>query len=174
MKVWLVPVILIILAVIFVLIAIRYKKASGLPSGRLIYADTDQLQAVPKPFYDPVLRLAGKPDYVIRLASGALVPVDYKSSLAPAKPHRAHSFQVLAYCYLLEQSYGQAPPYGIIRYQDRSFEVPYGEAEKEALLQLIDQLRMAESCPDVPNRSHNAIARCHGCGYRDVCDQSLI
>jgi len=174
MKSWLVPVLLLGIALVLVLIALRFRKSSGLPGGQLVYADTDQLQAVPEPFFDPILKLVGKPDYVMRLASGALVPVDFKSTLAPAEPYRSHVFQVLAYCYLLEQSYGQAPPYGIIRYQDKSFEVPYNESEKETFLRLISQLHAVEACPDAPNRSHKVSARCRGCGYRDSCDQSLV
>ncbi len=51
MKIWLIPVLLLGIALVLVLLALWFKKASGLPSGRLIYADTDQLQAVPKPFF---------------------------------------------------------------------------------------------------------------------------
>jgi CRISPR-associated exonuclease Cas4 len=174
MKSWFAPLLLLAIALVLILIAIWFKKTSGLPSGRLIYADTDQLQAVPEPLFDPNLRLVGKPDYVLRLANGALVPVDFKSTLAPVEPYRSHVFQVLAYCYLLEQSYGQAPPYGIIRYQNKSFEVPYNESEKETFLLLISQLRVGEACSDAPNRSHKSSARCSSCGYRDSCDQSLI
>ncbi|NLZ26113.1 MAG: Dna2/Cas4 domain-containing protein [Chloroflexi bacterium] len=174
MKSWFASILLLAIALVLILIAIWFKKTSGLPSGRLIYADTDQLQAVPGPLFDPNLRLVGKPDYVLRLANGALVPVDFKSTLAPVEPYRSHVFQVLAYCYLLEQNYGQKPPYGLIRYQDKSFEVPYDELEKETFLRLISQLRTVEASPDAPNRSHKALARCRGCGYRDSCDQSLI
>ena len=48
---WLLPLILAALAIILLLIALKLKKASGLPSGRVVYADTDQLQALPKPLY---------------------------------------------------------------------------------------------------------------------------
>lgn len=174
MKIWLIPVLLLGIALVLVLLALWFKKASGLPSGRLMYADTDQLQAVPKPFFDSKLRLVGKPDYVMRLASGELVPVDFKSTPAPVQAYRAHVFQVLAYCYLLEQSYGQAPPYGVIRYQDKSFEVPYNEVEKERFLDLINQLRTVEACADAPSRSHSTVSRCRGCGYQDICEQSLV
>ncbi len=174
MKTWLVPVLLLAVALILVLLALWFKKTTGLPSGRLVYADTDQLQAVPKPLFDPILRLAGKPDYVTRLDNGALVPVEFKSMSAPAKPYESHIYQVLAYCYLLEQSYGQRPPYGLIRYQDKSFEVSYTEADKEAFLTLVNRLRLAEACSDAPGRTHNTITRCRGCGYKENCDQSLV
>ncbi|HOH92054.1 MAG TPA: hypothetical protein PK791_01680, partial [Anaerolineaceae bacterium] len=73
-----------------------------------------------------------------------------------------------------EQSYGQAPPYGVIRYQDKSFEVPYNEVEKERFLDLINQLRTVEACADAPSRSHSTVSRCRGCGYQDICEQSLV
>lgn len=173
MQTWLLPLILIALAALLLIIAWRYKKASGLPSGRLVYADTDQLQAIPKPFYDPVLNLVGKPDYVIRQKDGSLIPVDFKSVNAPLTPYDSHVYQVLAYCYLIEQTQGIKPGFGIIRYQDKSFEVPYDQQEKAKLLALIEDLRFVENSLESPDRSHHQAARCRSCGYRDICEQSL-
>lgn len=173
MKTWLVPLLLIAVAILLLIIVWRFKKASGLPSGRLIYADTDQLQAIPKPLYDPALNLVGKPDYVIQQKDGSLIPVDFKSVNAPATPYDSHVYQVLAYCYLIEQTQGVKPGFGIIRYQNKSFEVPYDEHEKAKLMALIENLRMVESCPEPPRRSHHHVARCCSCGFRDICEQSL-
>ena len=169
----LVALLLFIVAVLLLVIAWRFKKASGLPSGTLVYADTDQLQPVPRPLYDPSLRLVGKPDYVIRQKDGCLIPVDFKSMPGPAQPYDSHVYQVLAYCYLIEQTQGKKPSHGLIRYQDKSFEVPYCEAEKERFSELIQTLRQVEACNEEPNRNHHQAARCRSCGFRDICDQNL-
>ncbi len=173
MSPWTVALLLCVLAVFLLIIAWRLKQASGLPSGRLVYADTDQLQAVPKPLYDADLNLVGKPDYVIRQRDGSLVPVDFKSVSAPIQPYDSHVYQVLAYCYLIEQTQGLKPSHGIIRYEDKSFEVPYDDLQKAKLLDLILALRQVEGCDESPQRSHQQAARCRSCGFRDICDQNL-
>lgn len=173
MKPWLIPLILAALAIILLLIALKLKKASGLPGGRVVYADTDQLQALPKPLFDPDLKLVGKPDYVIRQRDGSLVPVDFKSMNAPTKPYDSHIFQVLAYCYLIEQTQSQKPSHGLIRYLDKSFEVPYADEDKASFLELINAVRETENGTTAPGRSHQQAARCKACGYKDICDQKL-
>jgi CRISPR-associated exonuclease Cas4 len=173
MKPWLIPLILAALAIILLLIGLKLKNSSGLPSGRVVYADTDQLQALPKPLFDPNLKLVGKPDYVIRQRDGSLVPIDFKSMNAPTKPYDSHIYQVLAYCYLIEQTQAQKPSHGLIRYLDKSFGVPYGDEDKASFLELINTVRETENCATAPTRSHQQSARCKACGYKDICDQML-
>ena len=173
MSPWYLALILCVVAVLLLVVAWRLKLASGLPSGRLVYADTDQLQTLPKPLYDAELNLVGKPDYVIRQKDGSLIPVDFKSMSAPSRTYDSHIYQVLAYCYLIEQTQGLKPSHGIIRYEDKSFEVPYDGHEKANFLHLIESVRLAEGLEDVPNRSHHQPARCRSCGFRDICDQNL-
>jgi len=64
-------------------------------------------------------RLVGKPDEIRQLPDGSFVPVEWKSRFAPrGGPWRSHQVQVAAYCLLLEETTGRAPPYGIVRYRD--------------------------------------------------------
>ena len=83
------------------------SKRSGLPEGRLVYADNEALQRLPKPLYDAELRLVGKPDYVMKLKDQSIVPVEFKSQNAPSYPYDSHILQLSAYCYLCEKAFGR-------------------------------------------------------------------
>jgi len=83
-----------------------------------------------------------------------------------------HVYQLLAYCYLVEQSTGQRPPHGILQYRNRTFAIDYNDDQRDALLDLLAEMRMDEKAKDCP-RSHTEAVRCIRCGYNHVCDQKL-
>ncbi|MCB0200678.1 MAG: hypothetical protein KDI03_11480, partial [Anaerolineae bacterium] len=62
--------------------AARNQRMSGLPEGKLVYADTGRWSAVAKPYFSERYRLTGKPDYLVDTDDG-LVPVEVKRSAAP-------------------------------------------------------------------------------------------
>jgi CRISPR-associated exonuclease Cas4 len=152
-------------------IAGRQRRASGLPAGRVIYSDTDRWGKVEKPLYDSVAGLTGKPDYLVE-ENGYMIPVEVKSGRAPNLPHDSHIYQLAAYCLLVERAYGKRPPYGILRYRDRTFSIDYTPALERELEDLLDAIRLQERRGEAP-RSHKEAARCARCGYRDYCDQRL-
>jgi CRISPR-associated exonuclease Cas4 len=78
-----------------------------------------------------------------------------------------------AYCLLVEKTYGKRPPYGIIHYSNRDFAVDYTSQLESALLDHLADMRRDELRKEVP-RSHEDAARCRRCGFRKVCDQSLV
>jgi CRISPR-associated exonuclease Cas4 len=169
-----------ILALLLVLIALflfwqagRQRKASGLPGGRIIYADTRQWGAVEKPLYDPVLNLAGKPDYLVMQSNGQIIPVEVKTGRSPAAPFDSHIYQLAAYCLLVERSLGKRPAYGILHYPGRTFAIDYTQALESALLDTLAEMRQQERRSEV-DRSHDQPARCARCGYRAICDQRLV
>lgn len=163
--------VLLLLAVLALWVAKRQRRSSGLPAGRIISDDMRGWNSVEKPLYDPIAGLTGKPDYLVKTAHG-LVPVEVKSSRAPAMPHDSHVFQLAAYCLLVERTYGTRPPYGILRYRDRTFSVEYSTALEEELLHVLDAMRAQERRAET-DRSHADPRRCAGCGYRNLCDQRL-
>ncbi len=59
-------VLLVVLAIIFFVLASRQRQKAGIPAGRVIYTDASQWGKVEKPLYDPVLRITGKPDYLVK------------------------------------------------------------------------------------------------------------
>jgi CRISPR-associated exonuclease Cas4 len=111
-------------------------------------------------------RLSGRPDVLRRLPDGRVVPVELKSRAAPARgPPGSHRVQVAAYCLLVEESTGVAPPYGLLEYADgREFRVPWDAAAKAEVVRLRREL-------DRPydGRATPSPAKCARCGWRSVC-----
>ncbi len=150
----------------------RQRRQAGLPAGRIIYSDTRGWGAVERPLYDHVLGLAGKPDYLVRQRE-SVIPVEVKSRRAPESPYDTHIFQLASYCLLVEKNYHVRPPYGILHYKDRDFAIDYTPELEFALMDLLADMRRDELKDEV-NRSHEQPARCARCGFRQICDQSLI
>jgi CRISPR-associated exonuclease Cas4 len=77
-----------------------------------------------------------------------------------------------AYCALVEEVHTRRPPYGLIRYDDRTFAVSYTPELEEALVDTIEWMRedLAEGRAD---RNHDDPARCRACSYAAYCDQKL-
>jgi CRISPR-associated exonuclease Cas4 len=149
----------------------RQRREAGLPGGRVIYTDTDGWGKVERPLYNKALNLTGKPDYLVRQGK-TVIPVEVKSGRAPQSPYDSHIFQLASYCLLVEKTYGKRPPYGIIHYQDRDFAIDYTPELEFALMDLLAEMQRDVYREEI-NRSHGQAARCAGCGFREICDQSL-
>ena len=165
-------VLLLLLSIVFWVLSKRKRQQSGLPDGQLIYSDSSYWQKPPRPLYDPRLELVGKPDYVVRSEDGALIPLELKSGSAPSQPWDSHRMQLAAYCYLIEQSEGKRPPFGLSKYDKKTFQIPYSSSLEQELKDLVAALRQAEASHYAP-RSHNSPARCRSCGFNSICDQRL-
>jgi CRISPR-associated exonuclease Cas4 len=163
---------LLILGIVLLWQSNRQRGQAGLPGGRIIYTDTRAWGEVEKPLVDHSLGLTGKPDYLVE-RDGTIIPVEVKSGRTPAAPYDSHIFQVAAYCLLVEKTYGKRPPYGIIHYPNRDFAVDYTNQLESSLLDQLAEIRRDEVRSNVP-RSHEDAARCRGCGFRKICDQSLV
>jgi CRISPR-associated exonuclease Cas4 len=164
---------LLLAAVSMIWVSRRQRRASGLPEGRVSYSDTGLWNRLERPLYDPESGLTGKPDYLVTLEDGdTIVPVEVKSSRAPAVPHDSHVFQLAAYCWLVERTQGVRPPYGILRYRDRTFTIDYTPALEQELDELLYEMRRQEKRGEA-DRSHQEAARCARCGYREICEQRL-
>ena len=165
--------ILLALALLLFLISRMFARQSGLPDGKIIYSDNEALQKLPKPLFDRELNLVGKPDYVVTLKDGSIVPVEFKSQKAPTAPYDSHILQLSAYCYLCEKSFGRRPTHGLIRYNDKTFQIDYDQARESEFLAAISEIRQCEALGVAPARSHNQPSRCRGCGYQSICDQHI-
>jgi len=163
--------VLAILAVLLVLCARWLRQRSGLPAGRLIYDDTGAWQRNERSLFSSTHRLAGKPDYLVRQGD-AIVPVEVKSSPAPAQPWAGHVLQLAAYCLLVEEALGARVTHGILRYADKQFAIPYTPELKAALLRALDDMRAALAAGDA-HRDHHDAGRCARCGLRQACDERL-
>lgn len=167
----LIPAGLAALAFLLFKISSKLKARTGLPDGDIIYADHGKWGEPNKPLYDSDLGLTGKPDYIIR-RKNIIIPVEVKSRWAPSVPYDSHKLQLAAYCLLVERYYGIRPPYGLLRYRNRTFRVKFNQELEYQVLDLLDEIRMQKEQEQVC-RSHQQKNRCARCGYRDKCDQRL-
>ena len=157
---------------IWLLLRARFaRQETGLPLGRVAYVDTGAWNRCERPLFSDQYRLTGRPDYLVQGSKG-MIPVEVKSSAAPERPYAAHVLQLAAYCLLVEEQEGQAPPYGIIKYRDRTFEVEFSPGLRTELLDTLDAMRWDLGAQEV-DRDHREAGRCQACGYRERCDQRL-
>lgn len=147
------------------------RQRTGLPGGRVIYADTGAWNRCERPLFSRRYRLTGRPDYLVHLREG-VIPVEVKSGTAPSQPYESHLLQLAAYCLLLEEQEGRAPPYGILKYQDRALEIAYTPGLRTRLLEALQSIRRDIDAGEAV-RSHEQPARCRGCGHRSRCDERL-
>lgn len=159
-----------ILAIILFWISSQQRHRSGLPGGRVIYADTRAwCKPVEKPLYDSYLGLTGKPDYLVE-EGDQIIPVEVKSSRVTESPYDSHIYQLAAYCMLVDRTLGKRPRYGILHYPKRTFAIDFTPELESAVIQML--MVMQENRKAYP-RSHNSPQRCAKCGFRSVCDQAL-
>ncbi|MDH7487557.1 MAG: CRISPR-associated protein Cas4 [Anaerolineae bacterium] len=147
------------------------RRQSGLPAGRVAYSDTGAWQRCEHPLVSRRHRLSGRPDYLVQTES-AVIPVEVKAISRPAVPYRAHVMQLATYCLLVEETRGQAPPYGLLHYSDDTVRVDYVPQLRAELLAVLEDMRRARVSGEA-SRSHDEPARCRRCAYRHACDQRL-
>jgi CRISPR-associated exonuclease Cas4 len=102
-----------------------------------------------------------------------LIPVEVKSSRGRQTPYDSHIYQLAAYCLLIEQSYGLKPEYGILHYANRDFAIDYTPELKQGVIDLVREIRSFGRRRSM-DRSHESPNRCQNCGYKSICDQSLV
>lgn len=154
----------------------KSRKASGLPEGRLVYSDTSRWLKQDEPLYDPEIGLTGKPDYLIQDGM-EIIPVEVKTSHKPHAPSETHIYQLAAYCLLVERVFGVRPTYGMLHYtspsqNSQTYKIDYTSQMEQEVIGMLAEIRHQAELKEV-GRSHQSIARCTGCGYRDLCDQKL-
>ncbi|MCL5998352.1 MAG: CRISPR-associated protein Cas4 [Chloroflexi bacterium] len=170
----------VVVAVLFLLLALGtlvlsrwVRQRTGLPRGRVIYADTSAWQRNEQALFSASHNITGKPDYLVH-ENNSIVPVEVKSSLAPAAPREGHILQLAAYCLLVEENWAIRPVYGIIKYSDRQFAIDYTDDLKAELLRVVAEMRAGAREPAGPHRSHSDARRCTTCGVRAACDERLV
>ena len=170
---------LFVLALIFLLfgwLSVRrgttLQHETGLPTGRLIYADSHRQDWRPTEtaLYSATHHLVGKPDYIVETSAG-LIPVEVKSAPAPPVPYLGHLLQLAAYCLLIEETNGQTPPHGLLKYADAPHEVDFTRELRPALLDTLADIRQARPAEDVGG-THNQPGQCAARGCRRVCDDT--
>lgn len=162
---------LLLLAAALVALAFRLRRATGLPWARVQVSDTASWRRAEQPMTSHRYRLTGKLDYVLETRTG-LIPVEVKPGRQATTPYESDLMQLAAYCLLIEDSTGNPPPYGLLRYAANTFRVPYTPAIRATLIELLAEIRQDRGADDVA-RSHHQRPRCRACGFYDICDDRL-
>lgn len=147
----------------------RTTRAKYDVRGDLVYVDSTTEK--PKLFVSKKHGLSGRPDAVI-MDGEHHIPVEIKTGRVPRGPLFSHILQVVAYCVLLEEEYGKAPPYGIIRYETTNYEIEYNEDQKRLLLGKLAEIRGAIAKGEA-HRNHSRPGKCVHCSRRSVCPERL-
>lgn len=153
----------------------RGLEAAGIASGGEIASQDDNPDGTPgRLLYSNRYGLAGRPDYLIRLPGGAVVPVEAKSSMSPrdGRPRDSHLAQLAVYCLLVRDEMHVPVSRGVIRYRDRSVDVPFSAELQSWLLAVVDDMRTKRG-EAVVHRNHQQRFRCGSCGFRETCGESL-
>ncbi|HEX5691877.1 MAG TPA: Dna2/Cas4 domain-containing protein [Roseiflexaceae bacterium] len=161
---------LLLIAALFWIWGLRLRRTTGLPWAPVLAQDTYG-PALEKPLFARRLGLTGKPDYLLDIR-GATIPVEVKPGRRAARPYESDLMQLAAYCVLVEETSGDAPPYGLLRYAERTFRLDYTAQVRDELLDLLDEMRALLDDDDC-ERSHDDPRRCAGCGFFEQCDDAL-
>ncbi len=150
-------------------VALRTRAKYELASGALVYVDSNREK--PKLFVSTRYGLSGRPDAVL-LEGDLHIPVEVKTGRTPRGPLFSHILQIAAYCLLMEEEYGKAPPYGVIRYGDGSHDIEYNEDLKRLVLQKMGEMRACVT-KGAAHRNHSRPGKCVHCSRRSVCPERL-
>lgn len=161
---------LLLVALMALFAGTRLRGRTGLPWAPVRYRDTGG-HAPEKPLIARRLGLVGKPDYLLE-QRGRTIPVEVKPGRMAGRPYESDLMQLAAYCVLVEETSGTAPPYGLLRYAEQTFRLDYTPAVRGDVLALLDDMRADLDVADC-GRSHDDAARCYGCGFFEQCDQAL-
>jgi CRISPR-associated exonuclease Cas4 len=160
---------LVVLAVLVLRGAGARRRQAGLPRGRVVYRDTEGQPG--RTLFSSRYRLAGRPDYLV-LEGGVPCPVEVKPGRTDSQPRDGDVLQLGAYCLLVEETERRRPPHGYLRYAGRTFEVPYTDELRAAVLEAMEDMRRDLGTTDLLPQ-HEDPVRCRGCGFREECGEAL-
>jgi CRISPR-associated exonuclease Cas4 len=136
--------------------------------GNIEYID----MAGSKAFKSEKYGLTGRPDYVIKVED-KVIPVEEKKGRTPKGPLFSHILQIAAYCLLIEESTGKAPPYGLLKYPEQEHEIEYNEDLKKVLLEKLQEMRKIMESGEV-HRNHNRPGKCKSCSRNEACPEKIV
>jgi len=152
-------------------------RALGLPAGRIVYSDAD---GAARPLTARRYPLTGKPDYVVLTPGpgGHRVPVELKSgrslrSSGKRAPRHEDVLQLVTYLIILDDLYDQPPRYGLLRYADATFDVPYSDDLRAEALDLLAEMQALDETDDAPPGAPTR-QKCRACAFREMCEDAMV
>lgn len=155
-----------VLAALLLSVVVVLRRRHG-PIGVVVYSDAG---GTGRPLRSPLRPLSGKPDYVLRTRRGALIPVEYKSYACGTHPPHADMVQIGTYLVLIEDLHGRTPPYGLLRYTDRTLKIPNSLSLRKEVLRILKTLQEGVTTPPEPTP---APALCARCPFAPICDAAV-
>jgi CRISPR-associated exonuclease Cas4 len=160
-KLFLLAAVLGLLGLLLVVLSRVGRKGRGLGSGETIALDNVRL-------YSERYGLVGRPDRIER-EDGHLIPEEWKSSRRVSHGHR---LQLGTYFILIEETYGEIPPYGIVVLGDGSrVEVKNTEELRSEVLEIADAIRERRRFLEAEIEVRQPAWKCQRCGQRLNCRQ---
>ncbi len=148
----------------------KVRKKINVPEGEIVYFDLDDGKS--ERLVSERYGLSGRPDHIIR-KDGYWIPVELKTGRTPRGPLFSHIVQVGTYCMIIEDIKGKSPPYGIIKYPEKSFEIEYSEELRNIVLKKRDEL-LRDLDRGEAHRNHRRPGKCRTCSRRNRCPESLV
>lgn len=126
-------------------------KDLGILKNKYFYADSSK---TPAPIlFSKTLNLSGKPDYLIK-QKGMIFPVEVKTGRTPKEPYDNHVMQLMAYCLLVEENYGQRPFGGFLKYPEKEFKIAYTDQAKENIKEVVGEMLLLKVSGKEPRCNH--------------------
>ena len=161
-----------LIAISFI-IKLFYRKKKQLYfnfNGRIIYED---LHEINQSLHSKILPLCGKPDYILQQKRNIRIPVEVKTG-NHTKPRNHHIIQLLCYCQLVEETFHNNVPYGLLIYYDTKyqFKIPFNKKHKKLLLSTIENMQSQIEKGAIV-RNHISVSKCLSCSMNNFCTQKL-
>ena len=157
-----VAIVLGILGLLLAVLAIRGRWKRGLGFGETIALDNVTI-------FSERLKLVGRPDRIIRQGED-LIPEEWKSSKRVSKGHR---LQLGTYFLLIEEEYGERPPFGVVVLGDGSrVEVENTESLRSEVLSIAEKIREHRATLGEAIPVRQPAWKCRACGQRENCSQA--
>lgn len=145
----------------------RKVPPMGMPTGKMIYADLESRDQI---LVSRRYGITGRPDMVVRRGRN-VIPYVYRRTNSET-PRENHVTEMGAYFIILEEEFaGYQVPYGILRYNGRTFRVENNGRLKAKALYIVNRIRNDYGEPE---RNHKSMERCARCPFSSACYQSLI
>jgi len=149
--------------------AAKLRELRNVATGEIEYVDVDADK--PRLLRSERYMLTGRPDFILE-QNGIYIPVEVKTGRSPKGPFFSHVLQIGAYCMVVADSYGKAPPYGIVRYESGDHRVEYTPKLRKLVLEKLEEMHEARKKGEA-HRNHNRDGKCYNCSRRQVCPERL-
>lgn len=121
--------------------------------------------------YSKKYNLSGLIDEIITLEDGTMSPIDYKFTEYKEKTYKTHRVQILCYCLLIEEMFGNPVKKGYIFYirgGSKQIEINYNKRSKNQILKAINGILEIIGNEKIPPKTKYK-NRCNDCTYKNIC-----